>query len=974
MSPNPQFAQQQQTPMGMSPPPDANGRMTPQTPQFPMGNQMAGQMQNPMAGQIPGQMGGQMGMAMPSQMVGQMQSQMAAQMAGQMGQQLNPQMAAAFPGGQIPPGFNPNFAQMQGMNMAGQQGGFATPVNLSPNIAAQQAQIQRDYQMKMQAAVAQQQQMANMQRQGLQQAAMNRMMGGQQPTMGTPSRPPQPPNPQLQAQAQHFIKQVQAFAMRSGRPFDPNPTLLGRPVNLFTLFRLVVQNRGSKQVTNMNLWPKTATALNFHEPNAGPELKEVFERTLGAYEAAYWQNQKQKSMEGAAQGVTPGMPGGQMSPTRSAPQTPQSATPQQGQMMPNRMSSIPSEQMTPVQANASIAMQNGWATPQMDTPSMKAQNLPSAQRKSISRPPDGSPAQTRQSPTASSKPHEVPKMTNGAVAIPQAQVVEAHYDEKCYLYGKVPQDSNYGGIAVDALFSIGHDITVVKPLVPDPADMGLIDIRAISLSLQSGIRSEVRYALDVLIKMTGSAQVALELDQCEDLVDILIDCAEEQVDILQKDAPDLSETVDLASYEDVVRNARLELLTVQDLPEAGTPAYEADRAAERLLAITTILRNLSFPVVPIDKNASFIAHNSTLIKFISSTIRLIGTRNMLLRTHFRTQDFMKDIVIFLSNTASEIKLPSKEDGINLLHFLLAFAPNPNPASLTDLRFSFYHPRTHRYYPPAIDSLAKLMLTDDPNRTYFKSIFADPSLSHGSHSRPSDSSSLSTATPKIHHQYALLTRAFGLAVAVLPDRTGIHLPDERLGQVREATLSQGLLAADVLSGLLPPSLDAGPALARAWLSNGDCWVPSLVNFCRSVFNNPDIRNQEQWRSIVNRGLNILRRLGITGLGKTVRKGKVLPAPSSAAAVAVAPPHTDIPPLQNGQPGDATENKSDATHEKDKMTVPINGSLMKAAEGKNWDAFINTDVLPNWSFVMGALNMNNMDPAILRNLVALASLDD
>src|ERR1700761_5569055 len=227
VSPNPQFAQQQQAPMGMSPPPDANGRMTPQTPQFPMGNQMGGQMPNQMGGQIPGQMGAQMGMAMPSQMVGQIPGQMAGQMGGQMGQQLNPQMGAGFPGGQMPPGFNPNFTAMQGMNMAGQQGGFATPVNLSPNIAAQQAQVQREYQMKMQQAVAQQQQMANMQRQGIQQAAaMNRMMGGQQANMGTPTRPPQQVNPQLQAQAAHFIKQVQAFAQRSGRQFDPNPTLL----------------------------------------------------------------------------------------------------------------------------------------------------------------------------------------------------------------------------------------------------------------------------------------------------------------------------------------------------------------------------------------------------------------------------------------------------------------------------------------------------------------------------------------------------------------------------------------------------------------------------------------------------------------------------------------------------------------------------------------------------------------------------
>jgi SWI/SNF chromatin-remodeling complex subunit SWI1 len=922
MSPNPQFAQQQQQPMGISPPPEANGRMTPQTPQFHMGNQMS--------------------MGMPNQMVSQMQNQM--------GQQMNPQMAAAFPGGQMPQGFNPNFAGMQGMN---QQAGFAAQVSLPPNMAAQQAQVQRDYQIKMQQA-AQQQQVANMQRQGMQQAAaMRGIMGAQQPSMGTPTRPPQQQNPQLQAQTTAFLKRLQAFAIQAGLHFDPQPMIFGRPVNLFALFQYVIKAKGSKTVTNMNYWPKVAAALGFAEPNAGNEIKEIFEKCMGQYEASYWNNINARKGQTAAPGMQPGMPGGQMSPTRSTPQTPQSANAQHPQMMSNRppSTSIPPEQMTPVQTNASIAMSNGWTTPQMETPSMKAQSLPSAQQKSTSRPPDASPVPAKQSPN--SKEQDT-MLINGR---PKSPYYDTWLDEKCWLFGKAAQDKAFGGIALEALFKIGREIAQVKPTVPDPVDMGLIDVRAVSLSLQSGIRSEVRYALDVLLKMTGSAQISLDLDACEDLLDILIDCAEDQVDILQREAPEVSDFIDLTSYEDLVRNAQLEFLTVQELPEAGTSAHDADRAAEKLLAITTILRNLSFPIVHnVEKNNSwFIARNSTVIKFISNTIRLVGTRHLLLRTHLRTQDFMKDIVVLLSNASDHIHLPSREDGISLLHFLLAFAPSPNPVTLTELRFSLYQPRIHRYYPPAVDSLVKLMLVDDSNRLFFKSIFSDPSLSPAAH--PSSSSpSAPVITPAIHQTYALLTRAFGLAIAVLPDRTGMQLSDERLGFLREATLSQGLLAADVLTGLLPTGLDAGPPLARAWLGSNDSWIPSLVNLCRAVFNNPEIRILDQWRSIVNRGLGMLRRLGALGVGKVGNNR------SNKAHKSVAEAHL----LSNGEP--SASDAPDAIAEEKDAVVPVVES-----ENVAWE-HVHADALPNWSFVMGALNMNNMDASILRNLVALAGLEE
>jgi len=330
---------------------------------------------------------------------------------------------------------------------------------------------------------------------------------------------------------------------------------------------------------------------------------------------------------------------------------------------------------------------------------------------------------------------------------------------------------------------------------------------------------------------------------------------------------------------------------------------------------------------------------------------------MLLRTHFRTQDFMKDIVILLSNISDNVKLPSKDDALSLLHFLLSFAPNPNPTLEEHLRFSFYQPRMHRYFPPAIDSLAKLIIIDF-NRHYFKAIFADPTLSPVPHA--SDSPTSPGGPAQAFQQYSLLTRAFGLAIAVLPERTGLQLSDEGLVQVREATVSQGLLTADVLAGLLPPSSEASMALSRAWLSSHDGWVTSLLNVCRSILNHNKIRDMHQWRAFVCRALGMLRKLALVAMGRAERKGKA-GVPSSQALLGVL---ADVP----AQNGDVTVEEE----EEEGGKYRVNGELKEDGQVIGWDD-ISVD-LPNWYMVVGAVNLPNTDVNVLRNLIALASLDE
>jgi SWI/SNF chromatin-remodeling complex subunit SWI1 len=790
---NQQYRPQGQQPgMGMSPPPDGSGRGTPQNPsQFGMNGQI-------------GQMGGaQMGIGVS--------------MGGQMpGQNFN------MPGTSMPQGFNQNFAGMQNM---GHQGPYQ--VQLTANLAQQQAAIQMNIERQRQRQLAQQR-----------QAQMNPMMQ-QAPAnasnMGTPTRPrgaamPNMQNPQRPAEERTFIEKVAKYMQHMQQPFDPHPVIAGRPINLYTLYQLILRAGSSKRVTQANQWPVLARHLGLPPeqiPNVGVELQQLFQRNLGFWEAA--SQQRMAQMKQAQMG---GIPPGQqnMSPNRPVPQGPQANNQANAQYMAQlqqRMAGMQGQQgpaagqMTPQQNNASLPTANGWSTPQNDPAAARPPSAVDQHRKSASRQLEGSPAQAKAATFATPPPVKAPARTeskdlNGIGA------VRPGFDSINYIpYVRHMLDPpSYGGILVDNVAGLTQPAALHNFDIPGSRDLGVLDIQALTLSLQSGIVAEVRYALDLLVKLTDFSHLPtyLELPECGDLLDVLIDCGEDQVDFLSDESKRI-EGLEHGSYEEIARLAKLEIHEVQDVAEAGSKKYYKERAAERLLAITSILRNLSFPRHIMDQrrdNTHFLAA-SRAVKFLSNTIGLLATRVLSLQSSINTQDFMKDVIIFLSNTGAHIALESQDDAYNFLLFILAFAPGPIPTETNPFRFASYKPSVHKYYPAAIDAFAKLLARDDPNRTFFRQIFVDVA----DHEDSEDSDL------PIHQQYDLLTRAFGMAIAVIPDVSGherkpLNRMDEEIlaiAQARKPTLSQGMLTADILSMLIPAS---DPSLAKAWLRSQDSW--------------------------------------------------------------------------------------------------------------------------------------------------------
>lgn len=369
---------------------------------------------------------------------------------------------------------------------------------------------------------------------------------------------------------------------------------------------------------------------------------------------------------------------------------------------------------------------------------------------------------------------------------------------------------SFGGVDVESLHKLGSELLRVRPDVPSVLDLGVIDIDALTRSLQSGIHAEVRLALDTLITLSVEPRLQLDLRACEDLVETLVECAEGQVEFLAEYAAEVSDVMLITSYEDVMRASRSDSEMLQDISTFAEPDYELDRAVDKLVCITSIMRNLSF----YESNHPLLA-DELVVKFLCVVIRYLGTRNMLLRTNINTLDFMKDVIIFLSNLANAIELPGREQALCLLHFLLAFAPCPlpNTAGIDRVTFSPYDPAVHRYLPPAVDSLAKLLARDEPNRSFYKTIFASDVAS----------------TPP----FDLLTKTFALAVSVIPDDKQETKRGNQLVPVIEARkpfLMQGILAAEILSSLVP-GYETG--VAYSWLASEDGFAPNLSRLIMSL---------------------------------------------------------------------------------------------------------------------------------------------
>ncbi|KAH8692651.1 putative ARID/BRIGHT domain protein [Talaromyces proteolyticus] len=772
------------------------------------------------------------------------------------GSRVNTPQNNAFMAGQAyAQGMPAQFAQSTGMTSN------ATPTPMQAHLAnmsqgysaqAMAAQNQRLYQMQLQNQARQMQQAGNPAMAGRPGSAMNPMANPQmaalrqmQQNMSQPNMP-KPTSPEV------FLKTLQKFMMTRNQPLELSPHVSGRAIHLMQLYASVMKMGGFKKVTASNMWPAIAQSLQFapqQYPNAAVEIRDIYAKNLASYEQALISSHQKQQMENMQQNSMQRQSAdANMMQFQQSPIKPGSEFESQNQHFtssPQAGASIPNT----VQTTAS----NGVPTPQQprqvkQPPQAQQPQLPHAQnhqRPNIPRQPQAAASAADQSlssqiaPSATpAKPSVTPSKTAPGLETAPPQPVKKHIGDtfKATVLTDTPA---HGPIVVDEIYPIGEDIMKLRPNVPSFGELGVIDIHALTMSIKSGIHAEVRLALDTLTTIASEPNIQIPLDNCDDLVESLVDCAEEQVEFLAKNAAEVSDDMSLLPYEDVIRGCRVEMTSLLDVPEFGSVAYELDRAADRVLCITGIIRNFSFT----EPNFGILG-SAPIVKMFTTIIRYLGTRSMILRTHQNNLDFMKDAVTYLSNVAQAVYISGKEEAICLLHFLLSFAPLPAPTITQEgVTFTPYNPSVHKYTPTAIDSLAKLLARDEPNRMYYKAIFSGDSF-------PS--------------QNELLTRAFALAICPIPDQPRKPLP---LADARKIFLMQGLLAGEILTELAD-----GPT-ARSWLQSADGFAVHLLRLCcllstermpPAAHRHPQARGQPDpethvYASIINRGLNILQKL-------------------------------------------------------------------------------------------------------------------
>lgn len=671
-------------------------------------------------------------------------------------------------------GFNPQqFAQ----GMAGQ-------MNMAQMMAGAQMQhmnpAQR-YQMQLQ---MQAQQMARQ----AQVRNANGMPNGIPSHMGMPVNPhEQQPMPQLKLNntPQDFFRALQQFSTAKGRPIEMTPTICGRPVEPLRVYQAIFKGGGSKQISKMNQWGMVAQHLQFMPqqiPQAAMELQQWWMSNVGAFEQM-WIAQQHKQRQALQNQMH-----NQMSPSRDGQQQNNANNHQRMHSDTTKLNGQPTSH--------DMQQTNGYVPKDQNETIQNHKRTNTAT--SLSRQLDPNDMGNLQSQPQNEVPMKRP--SSGVKMEPEAESTMPVKKpiEDPFTPEVMPSSRNHGPVNVEDAFGVGQVIADSKPVVPSIRELGVIDIHALTMAIKSGMHGEMRNALDTLITLSSEPSLQIQLDLCDDLMEALVDCAQVEVDFLAENASEVTDEVSLSSYEELVRGCQSEAKLVQPIPEFGSLEYDLDRAADRLVCITTLIRNFSF------YEPNFVTLGQPeVVQLVTRVIQQIGTKDMPLRTYRNTLDFMKDMIVYLSNLSSHLHLPGKQEALCLLHFLLAFAPNPPPISPTSdkIVFASYNPAIHKYLPPAVDSLAKLLARDEPNRAYFKAIFA--------------------ADGRAPVPYELLTRTFGLVVAPIPQGSA-----QLRGQVetRKAFLLQGMLAAEILATLAPGSENS---LARSWLQSEDCFAGNLL---------------------------------------------------------------------------------------------------------------------------------------------------
>ena len=856
----------------------------------------------------------------------------------------------AFGRGMPPrPGFPPNQGVNPAMANQGMPGGFGGSqggMNLSNDAS------NRQYQMHMQQA-QQQLQRNNMsmpprpQPYSMDSSNPNYQpgMNGQQRNQTLPGQMPPNMMAMRKEQTDSLYASLKNFTIKQGRQFNPDPKVSGKSINYYHLLMQVKQYLPEQ---DPDRWSAVAQGLSLPEqqyPGATQQVRDVFEQNLQDYYEV-WQQAMAKRKQFALQQQQAGMvaAANQGSPTQGPPfgSGPPPTAPQVSSGFPPRSQPPSSASQSPPLQGEMNMPQVGIGLDGAGPPSVSAPESLAALNRQTSGP---SPSQisspiliakeTTRSPEVKATPKRraVSSTQQDSVDRPQLKTHFESMQDNFLSHGgiqlaagdeeKQNDQSRIKAGLVDVIPTLGAEVASMKSFYPILDDLGHIDIHKLLMCLQSGFHREMKYALDRIVAMSIRP---LALPECAEMIDVLVELGESQLDLVVEQSGKSSEAVEIPSCEQLFDTSLNELKSITDEPAWGDTGYELERALDRIGAITLTLSNLSFtdrlPPPQAEANRKVMA-SPNVMSFIVAIVKLFGNRRGIFGSAKSLQDLMKDVVTFLSNIAESIEFGCEDDALTILQFLLAFGPSPTsseaPDSKSKMRFYHYEPARYAYLPCAIDSLAKILTRDEPNRAFYRAIFQ------------ADEKSNAASSPHT----SLLTRTFALAISPMPSHSPLDPSALRVSEARKPFFSQGMLAADILASMSSTS----GVNAKMWLESDDEWAPHLLSLVlnmasmdgkqhtqpeRGPNGQPVDQAMRGFQMITNRALSMLRRL-MEKAGVELRDHEEQ--------------HDDL----NGMPS-------------------VNGIKLRLAE-----------VLPSRRKVFSALSDPGWDAEVLKQLLALSRLD-
>ncbi|KAK9367686.1 hypothetical protein V1509DRAFT_625932 [Lipomyces kononenkoae] len=334
-------------------------------------------------------------------------------------------------------------------------------------------------------------------------------------------------------------------------------------------------------------------------------------------------------------------------------------------------------------------------------------------------------------------------------------------------------------------------------------EMGEINLHAVIMSLRSLIPGELKVALDSLLLISVEQHIVIPIAECEDLVDALIDVGEDCIRQIEAkknsgsgaNKPDA--VIEFDPYETMVAATREEFESFATPSKPGSDGSTLHNLTDRLSAVTTILRNLSF----YEHNQPFLAVYQTAYGFVMDVVKLLGNDGLLTSrlTAGARLGLVKDMIVILSNIAHEVRLRSSDDAKWMIALLSAFAPiNPvmtdNGKPKLQKVWAPYVPFKHRYLALAVDILGKLLARESPNLVYIRAELI-----------PATPATAETAAP-------LLKKVLQLCMCTFPRLTDSQLLP-RAFEVRRPVLEQSMFAAEILAKAIVasdiPTTSSGP---------------------------------------------------------------------------------------------------------------------------------------------------------------------